>query len=139
MKKLLLFILCFTGLLVSAQMECTLGIGGRDNATIIEVFQLNDIQQESLNNWSAELKVRNSHLKNKAKFLLKKHQESPPNVLMEMSHEYRELLDSMRYNSKMMDRRLLGTFNKKQYDLYVELCGLIAMDPLRVNNSVNEK
>ena len=120
-------------------MECTLGIGGRDNATIIEVFQLNDIQQESLNNWSAELKVRNSHLKNKAKFLLKKHQESPPNVLMEMSHEYRELLDSMRYNSKMMDRRLLGTFNKKQYDLYVELCGLIAMDPLRVNNSVNEK
>ncbi len=116
-----------------------MGIGGRDNETIIEVFQLNEEQKENLKNWSAELKVRNTYLKDKAKFLVKRHEQSPPNVLMKMSYEYRKLLDSMRNNSRMIDKRMLGTFNQKQYDLYVELCGMIAMDPMRVNNSVNEK
>ena len=139
LKKLLLFVFLFYGFLSSAQMECTLGVGGRNDETIIEVFQLNEEQQENLRNWSAELKVRNTYLKDKAKVLLKRNETSPPNVLMEMSYEYRELLDSMRSNIRMIDRRLLGTFNKKQYDLYVELCGVIAMDPMRVDNSVNEK
>ncbi len=120
-------------------MDCTLGVGGKDNETIIEVFQLNEEQRESLKNWSAELEVRNTYLKNKAKSLLNKHQESPPSVLMEMSYEYRQLLDSMKSNSRSIDRRLLGTFNQKQYDLYVELCGMISMSPMQVDNSVNEK
>ena len=120
-------------------MDCTLGVGGRDDETIIEVFQLNEEQQENLRNWSAELKVRNTYLKDRAKSLLKRNETSPPSVLMEMSYEYRKLLDSMRSNIRMIDRRLLSTFNKNQYDLYVELCDVIAMDPMRVDNSVNEK
>nr|WP_298999576.1 hypothetical protein [uncultured Allomuricauda sp.] len=139
MKKLLLFALLFSFFFSSAQMDCTLGVGGKDNETIIEVFQLNEEQRESLKNWSAELEVRNTYLKNKAKSLLNKHQESPPSVLMEMSYEYRQLLDSMKSNSRSIDRRLLGTFNQKQYDLYVELCGMISMSPMQVDNSVNEK
>ena len=120
-------------------MDCTLGVGGKDDETIIEVFQLNEEQQEYLKNWSAELRVRNDYLKDKAKFLLKRHEASPPNVLMEMSYEYRKILDSMRSNVRMIDQRLLGTFNRKQYDLYVELCGMISMNPIPVDNSVNEK
>ena len=120
-------------------MDCTLGVGGKDDEVIIEVFQLNDEQQENLKNWSAELKVRNMYLKDKAKSLLKKHQQSPPSALMEMSYQYQQILDSMRSNVRLIDRRLLGTFNQKQYDLYVELCGMISMSPMRVDNSVNEK
>ncbi|MEM9078118.1 MAG: hypothetical protein AAGC43_13830 [Bacteroidota bacterium] len=139
MKKLLLFLFLFAFFFSSAQMDCTLGVGGRDDDTIIEVFQLNEEQTEYLKNWSEELKVRNTYLKDKAKVLLKKHEASPPSVLMEMSYEYRQLLDSMRSNARMIDRRLLATFNQKQYDLYVELCGMISMSPMRVDNSVNEK
>ncbi len=139
LKEQLLVICLLTTFLCSSQTECTLGVGGKDDDTIVEVFQLNEEQEKNLRNWSAELKVRNSHLKEKAKYLLKKHEQSPPNALMEMSYQYRGILDSMKSNARMIDQRLLSTFNRKQYDLYVELCGMIALSPMRVNNSVNEK
>nr|WP_299343526.1 hypothetical protein [Allomuricauda sp.] len=139
LQKILLLVFFLSSLLCSAQMDCSLGVGGRDDETIIQVFQLNEDQKEKMKNWSAELNVRNTLLKDKAKRLLKQHEESSPEALIQMSMEYKTILDSMRANVLMIDKRLLSVFNKRQYDLYVELCSSISMHPIFVRRSDNEK
>ena len=71
-----------------AQMDCILGVGGRDNEAIIKVFELTEEQQENLKNWSAEVRVRNDVFKEKAKYLMKQNEESSPEVLIEVSKKY---------------------------------------------------
>ncbi|MEO0504838.1 MAG: hypothetical protein AAF090_01710 [Bacteroidota bacterium] len=124
--------------MIWSQKECPLGIGSVHDSDIVEIFQLNEEQQTKLKNWSAELGIRNDMLKEKARVLLKKHEESPPEVLLTMSKKYRTILDSMQSNSRMMDKRLLGIFNKKQYNFYVELCSGLSLTPLYVDGLVNE-
>ncbi|MGX1929533.1 hypothetical protein [Flagellimonas sp. 2504JD4-2] len=128
-----------SGIFCSAQEECMLGIGGGNDDSIAEVFQLNEEQQEKLKNWSAELNVRNGLLKDRAKFLLKRNAQSSPEDLMSMSFKYRGLLDSMRKNVQMLDKRLLSIFNDKQYNLYMELCGQMMLQPIYIDRSVDEK
>ncbi len=128
-----------SGIFCSAQAECALGIGGKNDEEIAEVFQLNDVQLEKLKNWSAELRVRNDFLKDQAKYLLKRNAQSSPEDLLSMSFKYRKLLDSMKQNLRMLDKRLLSIFNEKQYNLYVELCGQMMLRPIYVDRSVNEK
>ena len=119
-------------------MDCILGVGGRDDETIIKVFELTEEQQENLKNWSAELKVRNDIFKDKAAYLMKQNEESPPEVLMEVSKKYQSYIDSMANNVRMIDMRLLGTFNEKQYQRYVKLCSQLSLRPIYVNRSVDE-
>ncbi|MFD2101151.1 hypothetical protein [Flagellimonas iocasae] len=122
-----------------AQDDCLLGIGGKDDEVIAEVFQLNDEQQEKLRNWSAELKIRNGILKEKADFLIKKHEESSIEELLKVSPEYGNILDSMKQNVRMMDKRLLATLNPKQYEFYMELCSKLTLRPIYIDRSVDEK
>ncbi|NNK76153.1 MAG: hypothetical protein HKP42_08815, partial [Maribacter sp.] len=58
MRNLIFGGIFFLGVLGYGQEVCFLGIGGHDNETIAEVFQLNEQQLENLKNWSAELKFR---------------------------------------------------------------------------------
>jgi hypothetical protein len=102
------------------------------------VFELTEEQQENLKNWSAELKVRNDIFKDKAAYLMKQNEESPPEVLMEVSKKYQSYIDSMANNVRMIDMRLLGTFNEKQYQRYVKLCSQLSLRPIYVNRSVDE-
>ena len=119
-------------------MDCILGVGGRDNETITKVFELTEEQQENLRNWSAELKFRNDILKNQAKYLMKKNEESSPEVLLTVSKEYGSIMDSMKQNVRMIDKRLLTSFNKAQYERYVKLCNQLTLRPIHVNRSVDE-
>lgn len=128
-----------SGIFCSAQQECALGIGGGNDDSIAEVFQLNELQLEKLKNWSAELKVRNQYLKDQAKFLLKRNAQSSPEDLLALSYKYRTLLDSMKQNVKMLDKRLLSIFNDNQYNLYIELCGQMMLLPIHIDRSVDEK
>ncbi|WP_420319941.1 hypothetical protein [Flagellimonas sp.] len=139
MRKIFFYFLFLPGMFCFAQEECALGIGGENDEAIAEVFQLNEQQLEKLRNWSAELKVRNTLLKDQAKFLLKRNAQSSPEDLLSMSHKYRSLLDSMRQNVRMLDKRLLSIFNSKQYNLYMELCGQMMLRPIHLNRSVDEK
>ncbi|MEW2921455.1 hypothetical protein AB1A65_08305 [Muricauda sp. ANG21] len=124
---------------VFAQEDCLLGVGGKDDEVITEVFQLNEEQQEQLRNWSAELKIRNGLLKEKAEYLLKKHEESSVDELLKVSEEYQNILDSMKQNVRMMDKRLLTILNPKQYEFYTELCTKLSLRPIYINRSVDEK
>lgn len=134
--RVIFFLSMFYG---SAQQECALGVGGMDDETIVEVFQLNEAQKESLRSWSAELKIRNEILGNQANNLLKRHGESPMEVLMTVSGEYKIILDSMKQNIRMMDKRLLSMFNQKQYNLYIKLCNQLTLRPIHINRSMDEK
>ncbi len=119
-------------------MDCILGVGGRDNETITKVFELTEEQRESLKNWSAELKIRNDILKDRAKFLMKKNEESSPEVLVAVSKEYSSIMDSMKQNVLMMDTRLLQSFDQTQYDRYVKLCNQLTLRPIHISKSVDE-
>src|SRR5690606_15256809 len=116
-----------------------LGVGGPDGETIVEVFQLNEQQQEKLRNWSAELKIRNGLLRDKAETLIAKHRESDPEELLKVSGQYKAIQDSMLENVRMMDKRLLSILNDRQYRRYTELCGLLGQRPVHINRSVDER
>ena len=122
-----------------SQEDCYLGIGGRDDDRIVQVFQLSEQQAEQLRNWGAELKVRNDILEDRAQSLLKKHPQSTTEDIVAMSDKFKVLLDSMKSNMRMLDQRLLSTFNEEQYNLYILLCTEILRNPIYVNRSVNEK
>ncbi len=139
LKAILFYLFLISSFFSVAQEECSLGIGGQDDETIAEVFQLSEIQLEKLKNWSAELKVRNDHLKNQAEYLLKRHAQSSPEDLMNISYKYRDLLDSMKQNSRMLDKRLLSIFNDRQYNFYIKLCNQLTLRPIYIDRSVNEK
>ncbi len=138
MTKYLRFLLLLPGLLFS-QEDCYLGIGGRDDERIAQVFQLTEQQVEQLRNWGAELKVRNELLEDRAHAILKNHPQSTTEDIVKMSDEFKVLLDSMTSNMLMLDQRLLGTFNEEQYNLYIMLCSEIFRNPIYVNRTVNEK
>jgi len=121
-----------------AQMDCILGVGGRDNETITKVFELTEEQRENLKNWSAELKIRNDIFKERAEYLMKQNEDSSPEVLIEVSKKYQSFIDSMAKNVHMMDKRLLESFTQTQYDRYLKLCNQMTLRPIYVNRSVDE-
>ena len=122
-----------------AQYDCYLGIGGKDDERITEVFQLSEEQVEKLRNWGAELKFRNEIFELRAKSLLKNHAQASPEDLLKMSYDYKAILDSMTANMRMLDKRMLSTFNDKQYNLYIMLCNQLSRSPIYTTRSVNEK
>lgn len=124
-------LLCFlsvTGL--AAQQDCYLGIGGPDNETIAEVFQLDSLQLEQMANLGAELKFRNQLLAQRAEFLLDLHAQSSPEDLLVMSFEYRQVLDSMHTNMRLIDKKMLSLFNDQQYNMYIRLCNQAQSSPI---------
>ena len=96
---------------LSAQQDCYLGVGGPDDQTITEVFRLDSLQREQLANLGAELKFRNQLLAQRAEYLLELHAQSSPEDLLVMSFEYRQVLDSMHSNMRLIDKKLLSLFN----------------------------
>ncbi|NKI32962.1 hypothetical protein [Croceivirga thetidis] len=124
---------------VTAQEDCFLGVGGNDDQTIAEVFNLNEEQIRNLKNWGAELKYRNEIFVIRAEYLLKNHPNSSHEDLLKMSYIYRGHLDSMRGNLRMIDKRMLGTFNNEQYNLYIQLCNSVLLSPIFANRSESEK
>ena len=138
-KKLLFIFIGISYVSIYSQTECYLGIGGKDDDTIKKVFRLDSIQIKKMKNLAAELKYRNSFLIEQANNLVKRHEESSPEVLMTMSYQYKKLLDSMETNSRMLDKRMLGIFNEEQYKLYTMLCNKISSSPLYPTTLIDEK
>lgn len=124
----LMYFLSVTGL--AAQQDCYLGVGGPDNETIAEVFQLDSLQLEQMANLGAELKFRNQLLAQRAEYLLDLHAQSSPEDLLVMSFEYRQVLDSMHSNMRLIDKKMLSLFNDQQYNMYIRLCNQVQISPI---------
>lgn len=139
MRKLIPILIFTLSTSVSAQEECFLGVGGKNHETIAEIFDLNEKQLKNLRNWGAELKYRNEIFIIRAEYLLKNHPHSSHEDLLQLSYKYRGHLDSMMGNLRMIDKRMLGTFNNQQYNLYIQLCNSIQLSPIFVNRDLGEK
>lgn len=133
---ILLFLIGFS---LKAQETCLLGIGGKDDETIINFFKLTDAQQEKLKNWGAEMRYRNEVHRNKLNALLRNHPKETMTDLQNMAQKQKALLDSIEGNMQLIDKRLLGIFTVDQYNAYVQLCNGVQRTPIYVDKSFNEK
>lgn len=125
-----LSLVCLQGLV--AQDDCILGVGVTTDETIISVFQMNEEQAEKMANLGAELKYRNELLSSQLENITKKHPQSSEEDLMKLAGEYKTMMDSMGRVQKMIDKKVLSLFNKKQYNRYVNLCQEAFRRPLYV-------
>ncbi len=126
-----LLITIFSGVTVHAQLDnCTLGMGGPDTSVITQVFQLNDKQISQMDFWIGELGSQNKVIEDQIKELFDTHPQSTQDELIAMATKYKGLKDQLVAISLNYDRKLLGIFNEKQYQRYVELCAEALRQPL---------
>lgn len=126
-----LFVLLFLCNMGMAQ-ECTLGIGGRDAETIIQVFQLNEEQVKKMNELRGALDIESSPIEEEIKQLLETHPQSTPEELTELAAKFKVLESKIVHISRSYDQRLLAFFNQKQFQRYVELCHEVVRTPLKI-------
>ena len=131
-RKLLFLVFVFAAQFIKAQDDCILGVGITPDSTLIEIFQLNEQQTEKIRNWSAELKYRNELLTNQAENLLKRHPQNSVGELSVLAEKYKVISDSITIIQRMVDKRTLKMLNKKQYELYLNLCQQAFREPYRV-------
>ena len=119
------------GLPSQAQLDdCSLDIGGEDTDVLITVFQLNEKQQTYLDTWRGELSVQSKTIEEDISQLLETHPQSTEADLHNLSRKYAKLKDQLVAISRTYDQKMLGTFNPKQYEFYIELCNEALRRPL---------
>ena len=112
--------------------DCTLAVGGKDTEVIIQVFQLNDAQQEKLMNWIGELQLYHKEKADEIRQLFDTHPQQTTEELEQLAEKYKGLRDEIEANSRAMDLKLIATFNQKQYERYVALCREAGREPMVV-------
>ncbi|TLP80409.1 hypothetical protein [Maribacter sp. ACAM166] len=121
---------------VNAQADCALGVGVTNDTIIFNVFQLNSLQKEKLINYGAELKYRNDLLNNELQNITDRHPQSTVTELTQLADKYKNVMDSMGRVQMMIDKRMLASFNPKQYELYRSLCKEASRSPFIVTPTV---
>lgn len=107
---------------VNAQADCILGVGVTSDSIISDIFQLNKMQHEKLESYSAEVKYRNDILNNELENVKNRHPQSSVTELRQLADKYKVVMDSMASVQEMVDKRMLALFNSNQYELYLSLC-----------------
>ena len=122
----------FMSLSVSAQQNCTLGVGGKNTETISKVFQLNEEQQATMQELIGELEIKNKLIDDQIKKLFDEHPQSTQEELETLAKKYKVLQQKMVIISEEYDKKLLSTFNERQYRRYVDLCSEVFRKPFLV-------
>ena len=143
-NHLISLVFLFSGAGATAQADCVLGVGLTEDATLIEVFQMNEMQQEKLANFGAELKYRNELLNDQLENVMKRHPQSNATELRQLADKYKGVMDSMAIIQTIIDKKVLALFNEKQYELYLTLCKEASRSPFIVvpaiyNDSISVK
>ncbi|WP_299796303.1 hypothetical protein [uncultured Maribacter sp.] len=105
-----------------SQADCILGVGVTDDATIAEIFQFNELQNEKLKSLSADLKFKSDELNNELVNIKDSHPQSSVTELRQLADKYKGLMDSLGKVQATTDKKMLALFNPKQYELYQSLC-----------------
>ena len=129
----LVCLLLFTGGLRSQKKDCTLGMGGTDRETIVQVFQLTDNQQAQMEEWAEELQRYRTDLDARLQELFESHPQQSMEELQQLASKYQVLKEEAEATSKAFDRRLLSIFDERQYRQYAALCreaGREVMSPM---------
>ena len=132
-KKLFYTLLLFLSLstFVVAQ-ECTLDIGGKNHNTIIDIFQLNQEQQTTLETLRAELEINQNAIEEEIQKLFSTAPQSTQEELISLSDKYKVLKEKMVNAAWESDKKLLETFNPKQYERYLSLCNEALRNPIEI-------
>lgn len=112
--------------------ECTLDIGGKNHNTIIDIFQLNAEQQATMNTLRDDLQIAQLSIEEEIQKLFNSHPQSTQEELITLSDKYKVLKEKMVNVSWESDKKLLETFNPKQYERYLNLCGEALRKPIRI-------
>ena len=112
--------------------DCTLDIGGKNDETLVKVFQLNEAQISKMKTFSAELALSNKGLEDDIQKLFDSHPQSTPEELTILAGKYRVLQQKMVNASWEADKKMLTIFNERQYQRYLELCNEAIREPIKV-------
>lgn len=127
----LLLVLLLTTFFGYAQ-ECTLDIGGKNYNTIIDIFQLNAEQQATMQKVRDELQLSQETIEAEIQKLFNSHPQSTQEELTTLSNKYKVLKEKMVDMAWESDKLVLETFNPKQYERYLNLCGEALRKPINI-------
>jgi len=112
--------------------NCTLDIGGKNSETIVTVFQLNQTQLATMEALQGELEIETNTIEAQIEKLLAEHPQSTEINLLAMGDKYKVLQQKLVQASYQSDKKLLATFNSKQYERYLQLCKAAIRRPIKV-------
>lgn len=110
--------------------DCTLGIGGKDTEVIIQVFQLDEEQQEKVYHWSGELEAYHKTMRDQIRELFDTHPQQTMEELETLAQKYSVLKDQIEEMVKSYDRKVLAILDSRQYEQYVALCREVLRQPM---------
>lgn len=111
--------------------DCTLGIGNKDTEVIYEVFKLSEEQKVVAEVLAAEYQKNSLLIQKKVDQLFESHPQGNPEDLQLMARKFDSLKIQLSSMSRSYDQKLLGLFNEKQYEVYLQLCNEVMRKPLR--------
>lgn len=112
--------------------ECTLDIGGKNAENVSEIFQLNDAQKAQMDALRADYSIAYTTFEEQSQKLLDEHPQSTAEELTTLANKYRALQENITAASRTIDKKLLESFNQRQYDLYLSLCHEAFRRPIEV-------
>ncbi len=119
--------------------NCTLDIGGKNSETIVKLFQLNPDQITKLEEFRQTLQDEILIIDNEIQNLFDTHPQSTQEELIALAEKYKVLQKKVVDASLEGDKKLLSTFNQKQYQRYVGLCNEALRDPIIITPVVIEE
>ena len=125
----------FTFLLFSFSgkaQDCTIDVGGKNTDVLITIFQMNAAQKTKMEAVRAELQIETKLVEEKIQKLFDTHPQSSPDELTLLSEKYKSLQNKIVVASIAADKKVLSTFNEKQYKRYLDLCHEAVRKPIKV-------
>ena len=113
-------------------LECTLDIGGKNTQNVSDIFQLNEGQKSQMEVLRAEYSAAYTTFEEQSQKLLDEHPQSTTEELTTLANKYRALQEKITEASRDIDKKLLSSFNQRQYDLYLSLCHEAFRRPIEV-------
>jgi len=113
-------------------LECTLDIGGKNAENVSQIFQLNEGQNSQMEVLRADYSEAYKTFEEQSQKLLDEHPQSNTEELTTLANKYRALQEQITEASREIDKKLLSSFNQRQYDLYLSLCHEAFRRPIEV-------
>ncbi|MCX2720500.1 hypothetical protein [Lentiprolixibacter aurantiacus] len=110
--------------------DCTLGIGNKDTEVIYQVFKLSGEQQVVAEALAAEYQKNSRLIQEEVDLLFESHPQATPEDLQKMAKKFDSLKVALTTMSRTFDQKLVGIFNEKQYEVYLQLCNEVMRKPL---------
>ena len=116
----------------AVSQDCTLCIGGPDTEMIVQVFQLSDEQQLQMANWAKELALYHEDMSMQIRELFETHPQQSKDDLEQLASKYKVMKEEIEATAKSYDRKLITTFDDRQYARYQALCQEVHRLPMTI-------